>query len=755
MLAIGMVASFLTGNLTVGFILGALFNAPLAFAGSIPDSFSLFGWSIPLTFIKRLSITEQFRDFSRGVISLASIGYFLSIVAVMLYLSMVLIGRRHWRGGAEGRGVAGQYAVRFLSLLVVVVAGNVFLTHHDKLRARRHHRAAQFAVAAKAASSIANLETTHPVVIEDFVSPDVPEGYVQTRLNLLATVRELQAVGGDKIQVIGHNVEPYSEEATCAEQQFGIHPVHRALAHPRGPQPGRHLPGRGVHLRARQGRGAVSRSGHSGRVRAGPLDRHRQPAEAQEGRRAADRRQAVRRVRHADDVQMGRNEQIIDELEKQYDVVQVDPTNPITEKYDVLLAVQPSSLGPDQMENFMAAVKAGQPTAIFEDPCPLLAADVPGTNAPKQPGGGNPFAMQRQPPQPKGDISELWRVLGVDFAGDNVVWQTYNPYPKFSSIQREWVFVDYGSGAQHPFNPRSEISKKLQQVLFLFPGAVSGLHSSQMKFTELLSTNDRTGTVRTDQIFERSMMGQPRMNPELPLLEHPTNEKYILAAQITGKPKSENLPMSGEAAEEPKTADATTAEATDAKPADGKAAEAKPAKASDAKAPGSPGETEPEINVVVVGDIDCLYSAFFNLRARGGDPDDEVDFHFDNVPFVLNVLDTLAGDDRFVEIRTRRPAHRVLTRVNEATEKSRDVANHQREAFSKKYEQEVANARKNFQQKLDEVEKETGGNSQQQSIQMLMARENAQRLLDTKLSGLKRDRDEQIKVTEAALARGE
>src|SRR5262249_9276989 len=32
MLAVGMVASFLTGNLTVGFVLGALFKAPLAFA---------------------------------------------------------------------------------------------------------------------------------------------------------------------------------------------------------------------------------------------------------------------------------------------------------------------------------------------------------------------------------------------------------------------------------------------------------------------------------------------------------------------------------------------------------------------------------------------------------------------------------------------------------------------------------------------------------------------------------------------------
>ena len=39
MLAVGMIASFLTGNLTVGFIVGALFNAPLAFA-SLADSVS-------------------------------------------------------------------------------------------------------------------------------------------------------------------------------------------------------------------------------------------------------------------------------------------------------------------------------------------------------------------------------------------------------------------------------------------------------------------------------------------------------------------------------------------------------------------------------------------------------------------------------------------------------------------------------------------------------------------------------------------
>ena len=38
----------------------------------------------------------------------------------------------------------------------------------------------------------------------------------------------------------------------------------------------------------------------------------------------------------------------------------------------MLLAVQPSSLGPQEMDNFVAAVAGGQPTAIFEDPAPVF-----------------------------------------------------------------------------------------------------------------------------------------------------------------------------------------------------------------------------------------------------------------------------------------------------------------------------------------------------------------------------------------------
>src|SRR5262249_45245229 len=126
MLAIGMVASFLTGNLTVGFILGAIFNAPLAFTSAAPE------WASGL---RKWSILEQFRDFGAGVISLSAVAYFLSLVALMLYLSMVLIGRRHWRGGSEGRAVAGHYLLRFVSLFVALFCLNVFLSHHNRFRA--------------------------------------------------------------------------------------------------------------------------------------------------------------------------------------------------------------------------------------------------------------------------------------------------------------------------------------------------------------------------------------------------------------------------------------------------------------------------------------------------------------------------------------------------------------------------------------------------------------------------------------------
>src|SRR4029078_5326343 len=95
MISIGMVASFLTKNLTVGFIFGMVFNAPLAMFG-VADV--VVKNPVIAQSLKRWSAMEQFRDFERGVVSLSGITYFVVIAIVMLYICMVLIGRRHWSG---------------------------------------------------------------------------------------------------------------------------------------------------------------------------------------------------------------------------------------------------------------------------------------------------------------------------------------------------------------------------------------------------------------------------------------------------------------------------------------------------------------------------------------------------------------------------------------------------------------------------------------------------------------------------------
>ena len=311
-------------------------------------------------------------------------------------------------------------------------------------------------------------------------------------------------------------------------------------------------------------------------------------------------------------------------------------------------------------------------------------------------------------------------------------------------------------------------------MLFLFPGSVSGLNSSPLTFTELVSTNDRTGTVRYDQIFEQTMMGQPRMNPDLPLLERPSNETYTLAAQIRGKLKAENVPMYDQGAETDPAAKATEevkaaeekakqsaekAKAGEAQEDEAKEGEAKAedAKADDAakkegEAKAAEKPAEPEVNVVVVGDIDCLYGAFFALRARGDDPDSEFEFNFDNVPFVLNLLDYLADDERFVEIRTRRPSHRTLTTIAEKTKAARQLADDEREKFVKKFEREQAKAQGEFDARIAELKKRENLNQQQAMIEILQAQQVGQRRLETRLEQLKKERDSKIKEVETKSA---
>lgn len=422
---------------------------------------------------------------------------------------------------------------------------------------------------------------------------------------------------------------------------------------------------------------------------------------------------------------------VLEELEKQYEVVQVDPAAPITETYDVLMVVQPSSLGPEQMNNFVSAVRAGQPVAIFEDPLPVLMNSVPGTSQPRR-GGGGAMAMFQQQSQPKGDLGQLWDVLGLQLAAGSgrplmgqmgsspyVVWQDYNPHPKLE-LPSEFVFIDAelgeaDGGASRSFNQANPITSGLQEVLFPFPGALSKDEKTNLEWTPLVTTGTRSGTIEVEQVLgNRGDMRQLR------IFEKPGSQAMVLAAAVDR--------------ELPGTRSANESE----------------------KGP-SEGDTT-LVRAIVVADIDLMGPQIFGLRNR---PDEVFGLNFDNVTFVLNVLDTLSGDDRFLEIRKRKPKHRTLERIEDTVADAREMADKQRQDYITEFDKAEQSANAEMQKEVGEFEKkiedmESSGSTDRQAamqaVQQLASRQRlAQRRLDTKLEQLKRKRDVEIEQVERSL----
>ena len=707
MLAIGMVASFLTSNLTVGFVLGLLLNAPLVVADQAGTVMSP-AWAAT---VRSWSMAEQFNDFGRGVLSLSAIAYFLGVVTVCLYVARVLIGRRHWTGRKDGAQMGAHFAVRTVALIAASF-GVVLLVRSVDVRADLSEGQIS-SLAADTRRLLAELDPERPVEVTAYVSPVVPEDYTQTRLTLLNMLRQFQRLGGGKVKVEVIETEPKTEAAALARQQFGIEPA-AVLARVRG-----------AYREEEIFLGCAFTSGLEKVVV--PFFDRGTPVEYELIRSICTANEQTRKrlgVVTTDaelfggfDMMSGAQtprQPLVDELEKQYEVVQVDPSSPIVEQYDVMLAVQPSSLGPAEMENFVAAVKAGQPVAIFEDPLPVLMVGVPGTSQPRRSPGG-PMAMFQQQGQPKGDLELLWNTLGVElitsggqpqFGGSGpspvVVWQDYNPHPKLE-LPSQFVFVDQALAS---FGD-SPVTSGLQEMLFPFPGGLRTKEKVNVSFSPLARTGTRSGTIDVSAILSNN--GDARM---LQAFEQPGEEAMVLAASVDREVAAE----------------------------------------------GESGSESKPVRAIVVTDIDLLDGRIFGLRDR---PDEFFALDFDNVTFVLNILDELADDDRFIEIRKRKPVHRTLERIEETVRDAREQADGERQKFIAEFEQaeQEANAAmredvSRFEEKVRDMENSGNADSQElvAAMQQLASQQRlAQRRLETKIEGMRRKRDAEVEAVERRL----
>ena len=704
MLALGMAASFLTNNLTVSFILGALVNAPLVFMLYIGSITSGRGIAQSLSWWSYLA---RFSDFGRGMISFASTSFFILVAAVGVYLSIILIGRRHWQGGRDGKSMFGHYLVRGIALVAIALGASRFFSYHDFIRLD----ATQGKVSSLSPDTktlLRDLDSKHPILVEAFISRTVPEQYVQTKVDLVSMLRELESLSGADVQVrLYDNLDTFTEEATRAEEQYGITPRQVEEVGQRSYKTEPVFMGAALSCGLER---VVIPFFSRGIAVEYELVRSINTVVNPKRKRVGIVKTGVNMYGGFDmaSMQMAPKQPLIEELEKQYEVEEVDLSSPIEKgKFDAIFVVQPSSLNPQAMGNLVTAIRDGQPAAIFEDPFPRLMDATP-TGQPNRPGGGGMAAMmgRQRPPEPKGNIRSLWSVLGMEMisgesalGGDpslvdaHVVWQNYNPYA-VNVITEEWVFVspDAPGAGDAAFSPDDDVVSGMSEVLFMIPGAIRDLGTRKLKFTPLCVTGDETGEIPfmdlTSALRDPAMLQSVRMN-------NYTKKRYVIAARIQGKVS--------DAFQASDAGSPLLAQMPSENQMPANASQAESAMDGESKGSSDGDSRDTEIHVVYVSDIDFLSGQFVYLRANPNDED--IPWQFENVPFALNIVGSLVGEDKMLRIRKRKTRHSTLKMVNFKTEDARAAANEQKEQFQIKFKESLESAQEQSKEAQETLNK--------------------------------------------------
>lgn len=685
LLSAGMFASSLTNSATVAYVLGAAICAIPVF----------IGWLAPSNdFVQSLSLAERLRDFSAGTIPITGVLYFVSFAMFMLYLNLVVISRRHWAANVEAQ-MGAQFAVRTLSLLAALIGLNLMSTH---MAARADLTAEHLHTLSSATQEmIAKLSSDRPVEIQAFITPHVPHEYLPVQKRLQTLLREYDRLGGSKVSVRIVDIDPFSPESDEAKS-YGIQPE-RVQSEVDGKVTEEH-----IFLGVR-----VSSSSDEVVI---PFFYPGTPVEYELTRSvktvAKEKRLTVGVLNTDAQVMSGQSDwRIITELKKQYDVEEVSPDNPIDEKkYNVLLAVLPSSLTAKQLTNLVDYVKKGRPTLIFDDPFPLsLSSGFGTTAAPRQqkPRPGGMFGgMGGPPPEPKADEGRLTPLLKeLNLAWDNgqVAWDSFNPHPKYDGAPKEYLFITPQNGVESAISKKSEITSGLQEILLAYAGTLRPRSDSDYTFEPLLRTSDVNSGLLDWDAFSTDSFGGMGMGMQMTRVPKPNPPRipgttaHVLGFHIQSK-------------------------------------------------------KENGVNVVFVADVDCIANWFFAMRDRN-DPQ----LNFDNIPFVLNCVDVLAGDKSFLELRKRRPELRTLEAFERRTKQYETDRREKEKDADQEAKDALEAAKKRFKEKEDKIKADTTIDEQTKEIMTRTIEQTEQRRIKVEEANIERSKQEKVEKIKNDLER--
>ena len=765
MIAIGMVASFLTANLTVAFVLGVAFNAPLAL---VPDS----EWAIATNFL----------DFSRGIISTSGMIFFLGLALSMLYLSSILIGRRHWVGSPLGKSKYSHFSLRVLATLVTAFALTQYFRNHDVLRLD----ATAEQLSSLSEGSIDLLETLqNPVEIDAFISPadSVPEQYVQTRINLLTALREIDR--DTKLVSVNIHIITPEDNASATAEKYGVENQNGVTPPLFVMEGGRMVPWQkdfymGIVCKGDNGQQTI------------PFLFKGLPVEYEIVRTinsvSGSQKKKTLGVFATDAPVLGTAGmgiigfnlgggtpawEFFTELNKQYDVQEVTGGEISPDDYDALVVVQPSTLDNEKMDDLVAAIKSGIPTAIFEDPLPLIQGSVTGTYEPRRNNNSGPDQGGSAPE--KGDLQKLWDLLQVNF--------NLNPIERLKKIQSELSKLKQNANRSlAPARGRfPEVGTFFSNLDSLIKKASE--YEARLNANASLSQNDWNSLKLTSlrNAFEKMDSSHPIRNfVEQRLLSDLDTRIGGLQERILRDPynpfpkiqRSENFPdefvyvggLSNSFHSEAITSELqyclfTCPGTLYPKPSanldfqpllrtrggplagttsletfwtGGVFGSPRRFNPDRTLYPGSGGQEiiaasisgkledgnqTNQINVILVADVDMLADPFFNIRSRG--PESDFPLDVDNVTLALNLVDHLSGEESLLDIRNRRRLHRTLEEFEKSIEVAREVASRTIQEAESSIQGILQDENRKLNEALADVQNNQGSMTQGQFMQVL------------------------------------
>ena len=266
-----------------------------------------------------------------------------------------------------------------------------------------------------------------------------------------------------------------------------------------------------------------------------------------------------------------------------------------------------------------------------------------------------------------------------------VIWDATNPHPQLRGTPEEFIFAARGAwkGGSPAFNDDHAISGGLQECVLLFAGKIERVPPAAptaeagqpapaaptpTDFTTLIRSGPASGEVAYAGLLQRGPFGTSGLNPNRRPAR--TNQQQPLAARLTG----------GAA----------------------------------------------KVNALLVGDLDLISPTFFEIRQSGA-----AGLEFDNVTFILNAVDVLAGDESLVDLRKKRRQFRTLERLEERRREEEQLTQTAIDNAEAEANQLLEDARKRFDDRIKEIESRTDVDENTKRVMVESVRQAEQRKLDT------------------------